>query len=200
MLSLVIGSLLILTGLSFAQAIVVIVIGNAASYLLLGFMSLAGPQTGTSQLTVSRAPFGYNWNRFNAFFNWLVLLGYEVADLAIVVLAFVAVFGKAGVADSTGLKIFIILLTAAIQLPLPLYGYALVSKMMRPLSVLLGAFFVVMACLLPSRVHPNALNLSASSYGNRQHDQGERSPRFRALVRVGGPGGVTGAALGLARV
>ena len=46
----------------------------------------------------------------------------------------------------------------------------------------------------------NTLNLSVSSYGNRQHDQGERSPRFRALVRVGGPGGVTGAALGLARV
>jgi len=49
-------------------------------------------------------------------------------------------------------------------------------------------------------VAPNALNLSFSSYGNRQHDQGERSPRVRALVRVGGPGGVTGAALGLARV
>ena len=47
---------------------------------------------------------------------------------------------------------------------------------------------------------PNGLNLSFSSYGNRQHDQGERSPRFRALVRVGGPGGITGAALGLARV
>ena len=47
---------------------------------------------------------------------------------------------------------------------------------------------------------PNALNLSVPWYGNREHDQGERSSRFRALVRVGGFCLVAGAALGLARV
>ena len=45
----------------------------------------------------------------------------------------------------------------------------------------------------------NALNLSAALYRHRQHDQGERCPRFRAPVRIGGLGGVAGAALGLAR-
>ena len=43
--------------LSFAQAVVVILIGNTF-YLLTGLASLQGPQAGTTTFAISRAPFG----------------------------------------------------------------------------------------------------------------------------------------------
>jgi len=51
----------IVFGLSFAQAIVVIVIGNVF-YLLTGLASLQGPQAGSTAFAISRAPFGPNGN------------------------------------------------------------------------------------------------------------------------------------------
>ena len=52
----------IVFGLSFAQAVVIIIIGNAF-YLLTGLASLQGPKAGTTTFAISRAPFGPNGNR-----------------------------------------------------------------------------------------------------------------------------------------
>lgn len=159
------GSLVVLTGLSFLQSVVVIVAGSVAGYAVLGLVSLAGPTAGTSQLTISRAPFGLNWNRFNALCNWLLVVGYEILDLSIIVLAAVALFAKAGINDSTGLKVGLILAAVAIQLPLPLLGHATVLKVMKPLAVLLGVFFIVMAVLLAGKMHPGHLHQHAGVGG-----------------------------------
>lgn len=157
------GSLLVAVfGLSITQAILVSVLGTFGGYTLLAAGSLAGPQAGTSQLVVSRAAFGYNWNRVNALCNWLLVVGYEVADLAIIVLAAEAIFNKAGVGSSTGLKIALIIVAVAIQLPLPLYGHATVVKVMRPLAILLAVFFVVMTILAAEKIHLPAHQASAS--------------------------------------
>jgi len=67
------GALAVLIfGLSFAQALVVIAIGNVC-YLLTGLASLQGPRAGTATFAISRAPFGPNGNRVPSFFNWITL-------------------------------------------------------------------------------------------------------------------------------
>ena len=152
------GSLLIVIGLSFWQAVWVILIASFAGYLLLGLASLIGPNAGTSSLITARAPFGINFNRFNAFSNWALVVCYEVADLAVIVFAFVALAGKAGIPDNTVTKVIVILIAVAIQLPMPLFGHATVMKMMRVLVGLLLAFAVVMAILLAGKMHPSALH------------------------------------------
>jgi NCS1 family nucleobase:cation symporter-1 len=159
------GAIVVFIGLSFAQAVVIIVVGGFAGWLLLGLGSLIGPNAGTGSLAAGRAAFGINGNRFNAFSNWVLVIGYEVADLAVIVLAGIALFNHAGIDTSTILKVVVILLAVAIQLPLPLYGHATVVKAMRFLSVGLIAWFCVMAALLVSKVHPSALHQHAGMAG-----------------------------------
>jgi nucleobase:cation symporter-1, NCS1 family len=156
------GSLLIAIGLSFAQAVVVILIASFGGYMLLGVASQIGPNAGTSSLASARAPFGINFNRFNAFSNWALVVCYEVADLAVIVLAFVALAGKAGIPDNTVTKVVVILVAVAIQLPMPLFGHATIIKMMRVLVGLLLAFAVIMAILLAGKMHPSALHQHGS--------------------------------------
>ena len=156
------GSLLIVIGLSFAQAAAVIVIASFVGYMLTGLASLIGPNAGTSSLAAARAPFGINFNRFNAFSNWALVVCYEVADLVVIVLAFIALAGKAGIHPTTVTKVIIILIAVAIQLPMPLFGHATIMKMMRWLVGLLLLFAVIMAILLAGKMHPSQLHQHGS--------------------------------------
>ncbi len=115
------GALIISFGLSFWQAALVIVFGNL-SYLVAGVGSLQGPAAGTSVFAISRAPFGPRGAKLVAVFNWMTQVGYETEGLALVVLAALALFAKAGVGGSTGLKIALIVTAATAQLVLPLFG------------------------------------------------------------------------------
>src|ERR1700728_2791261 len=64
------GTLIMTFGLTVAQAIAAILVGNLF-YTLLGWASLQGPKTGTTAFMVSRAPFGANGNRLVALLNLL---------------------------------------------------------------------------------------------------------------------------------
>ncbi len=156
------GAIVIAIGVSFLQAVFIITLGTFAGYLLLGISSLIGPNAGTSALATARAPFGINFNRFNAFSNWALVVCYEVADLVVIVLAFVALAGKMGIHDTTATKIVVILIAVAIQLPLPLFGHATVMRMMRVLVGLLLLFAVIMAILLAGKMHPSQLQQHGS--------------------------------------
>ncbi len=92
---LIYGCLAVLVfGLSFAQAVLVILLGNL-SYLLTGLASLQGPQAGTTTFTISRAPFGPNGNRLPSFFNWVTQVGFEIEGIALIVFAAIALTVRA---------------------------------------------------------------------------------------------------------
>ena len=67
----------IVFGLSFAQAVLIIIVGNLF-YVLTGLASLQGPQAGTTAFAISRAPFGPNGNRMPSLFNWVTQVGFEI--------------------------------------------------------------------------------------------------------------------------
>jgi NCS1 family nucleobase:cation symporter-1 len=146
------GALIMSFGLRFWQAAVVIIVGNL-SYLVAGLGSLQGPKAGTAAFTINRAPFGPNGAKFIAVFNWMTQVGYEVEGLALIVLAALALFGKAGVSSSTGLKIALIAAAALVQMIMPLFGH---RAMLRTLRALLAPFivlFVVLTILSINKVH-----------------------------------------------
>ena len=78
------GAILMTFGFTFAQAVVLIVLGNL-SFLLLGLCSLQGPDAGTTVFAISRAPYGTNGSRLIAFFNWLTQIGFETEGLILIV-------------------------------------------------------------------------------------------------------------------
>jgi purine-cytosine permease-like protein len=172
------GALIISFGLSFWQAALVIVIGNL-SYLVAGVGSLQGPAAGTSVFAISRAPFGPRGAKSVSVFNWMTQVGYETEGLALVVLAGLALFAKAGVGGSTGLKIALIAAAAAVQLVLPLFGHRAMLRVLRMLVPPFVVLFILLAIFALPKAHLGAgsganwetmmgalaLILSAGGYG-----------------------------------
>ena len=140
-----------LFGLSFTQAVVVVVLGNL-TYVLTGLASLQGPVAGTTTFGVSRAPFGLNGNRLPSFFNWLTQVGFEVEGLSLVVIAGVALAAHGGVRSGNALRIGLIVGAVAVQAVLPLLGHAWILRVLRLLAVPFGVTFVVMAVLTEPKI------------------------------------------------
>ncbi|MFL5863789.1 MAG: purine-cytosine permease family protein [Solirubrobacteraceae bacterium] len=172
------GALIVSFGLTFWQAALVIVIGNL-SYIITGVGSLQGPQAGTSVFAISRAPFGPRGARLVSVCNWVTQVGYETEGLALVVLAGLVLATKAGVHPSTSLKVGLIVVAAAIQLVLPLFGHRAMLRVLRLLVPPFVVLFVLLAIFALPKAHLGAgsnasfatvtialaLILSAGGYG-----------------------------------
>jgi nucleobase:cation symporter-1, NCS1 family len=139
-------------GLSFAQAVLIILIGNVA-YVLTGLASLQGPEAGTTAFAISRAPFGPRGNKMPSFFNWVTQVGFEIEGIALIVFAAILMTTKAGFTAGTAAKIIFIIVAVAIQAVLPLLGHAAVLKVLRWLAIPFVILFAVMAGLTTSKVN-----------------------------------------------
>jgi nucleobase:cation symporter-1, NCS1 family len=139
-------------GLSFAQAVIIILIGNLF-YVLTGLASLQGPEAGTTAFAISRAPFGPRGNKLPSFFNWVTQVGFEIEGIALIVFAAILLTTKAGFTAGTGAKIIFIIVAVAIQAVLPWLGHAAVLKVLRWLAIPFIVLFAVMAALTTSKVN-----------------------------------------------
>lgn len=146
------GAFVVALGLSFTQAVVVILIGNILSYPLLGLASIQGPVTGTTTLTISRSSYGPRGGRILGLFGWITLVGFEAGGLILVVFAALALLAGAGVEIGAGLQIAVIVILAGIQLVLPLFGHAVMLKAQKYFAPLFALAFVVMAILVLPQV------------------------------------------------
>jgi nucleobase:cation symporter-1, NCS1 family len=150
------GAILMTFGFTFAQAVILIVVGNL-SYLLLGLCSLQGPEAGTTVFAVSRAGYGTNGSRLIAFFNWLTQIGFEAEGLILIVGAALVLGAKAGFSPGTPFKVGIILLAVVLQAVLPLLGHATMVKVLRLLILPFVALFVALAIVVGSHTHLDAV-------------------------------------------
>src|SRR5579875_2400202 len=108
------GLAVVVFGLSFAQAVIVILIGNLF-YVLTALASLQGPRAGTTTFAISRASFGPNGNRMPSFFNWVTQVGFEIEGIALIVLAAIALMAKIGFAAGIPAKVIFLILAVLIQ-------------------------------------------------------------------------------------
>ena len=152
--------IVVIFGLSFAQAVPVILIGNLF-YFLTGLASLQGPLAGTTAFGVSRAPFGPQGNKVPSLFNWITQVGFEIEGIALIVLAAVALLAKGGISAGDGVKALLIIVAVAIQAMLPFIGHAAMLKVLRWLSLPFVALFCVMTGLTVHKVHLNELTHGA---------------------------------------
>jgi nucleobase:cation symporter-1, NCS1 family len=143
----------VLFGLSFTQAVAMIVVGNLF-YVLTGLSSLQGPSAGTTAFGVSRASFGPNGNRVPSLFNWVTQVGFEIEGIAFIVFAAIALAGEAGMKSvPTGLKVAFLILAVAIQAVLPTLGHAAVLKVLRWLALPFVVLFAIMTGFVVNRYH-----------------------------------------------
>lgn len=153
---------IVVFGLSFAQAVVVILAGNT-SYLLTGLASLQGPKAGTTTFGISRAVFGPKGNRVPSLFNWLTQVGFEIEGVALIVFAAIALAGQAGLHTvPTWLKVEFLVGAIAVQAVLPVLGHAAVLRVLKYLALPFAALFVIMAVFVGSKFHDTT---HAASWG-----------------------------------
>jgi purine-cytosine permease-like protein len=137
------GAILMTFGLTFAQVLFVIVLGNL-SYFLLGLCSLQGPNTGTAVFAINRAPFGPNGSRPISVFNWFTQIGFEVEGLILIVGAGIVLMSKAGYLPGSPAKVVLVIVAVLIQGILPFLGHAAIVKTLRWLIVPFIVLFAVM--------------------------------------------------------
>jgi purine-cytosine permease-like protein len=153
------GAILMTFGLTFAQVVIVIVLGNL-SFFLLGLCSLQGPNAGTTAMAINRAPFGPNGSRPISFFNWITQIGFEVEGLILIVGAGLVLMIKAGFLPGDPAKVVLVIVAVLIQGILPFFGHAAIVKTLRLLIV---PFLILFAVLLGFSVsHANVHVVKAS--------------------------------------
>ncbi len=143
-------------GLSFAQALLIIVLGNVA-YVLTGLASVQGPKAGTTTFAISRAAFGPKGNKLPSFFNWITQVGFEIEGIAFIVFAAIVLMAKAGFTAGTAAKIVFVIVAVAIQAVLPTLGHAAVLKVLRWLAIPFIVLFAVMAGLTAAKANLHAV-------------------------------------------
>lgn len=146
------GAFVIYIGLSFLQAVAVILAGSL-TFLLVGAYSVQGPRAGTSTFVISRAAFGPNGGRGISAFNWITVVGYEIITASITVLAALALLKHWGVQGSTGLKVAVVVGVTVVQGTMPFLGHAAITKFLRVLLVPFAALFVILAVLVAGKIH-----------------------------------------------
>ncbi|WP_020112872.1 purine-cytosine permease family protein [Rhodococcus sp. 114MFTsu3.1] len=143
----VFGTLLVLLGLNFWQAVAAILIGNA-TWIITGMCSLPGPAAGTTTFAASRAPFGRNGNRPIALCNWIMQIGYESLDLVLMFLATSVLLGQVGIELGATLEVVVILVLAVTQSILPVFGLSVIMKAIRILLIPFTVLFAILIVLV----------------------------------------------------
>jgi NCS1 family nucleobase:cation symporter-1 len=153
------GAVIVSIGVSFIQAVVLILIGSVG-YIAVGYASLQGPSAGTSTWAIARAPFGPRGGRLNGVISWVYIVGYEIEGVALISLVLLALGSKAGLAETTGLKVGAVILACALQVVMPLFGHATMVRVAKTIAYPLMAIFVVLAAFIAPKV-----NLGSISHG-----------------------------------
>jgi nucleobase:cation symporter-1, NCS1 family len=156
---------IVVFGLSFTQAVIVIVAGNV-SYLLTGLASLQGPQAGTTCFGISRAPFGPKGNRVPSLFNWVTQVGFEIVGVALIVFAAISLAGEAGLRTVPDwLKAVFLVAAVAVQAVLPLLGHAAVLRVLKYLALPFVVLFSIMAVLVGLKFDGSSLTRGGANWG-----------------------------------
>jgi NCS1 nucleoside transporter family len=137
-------------GLSFWQAVLAIVLGNALGALAHGVLSARGPGYGVPQMVLSRAAFGYWGNVLPA--------GLMSITAGIGWFAVNSVSGAFALNALTGLpKLVCLAIIVVVQIAVAFFGHNLVQAFERYAFVFLGIVFVIASVLILIKTHPGAV-------------------------------------------
>src|ERR1700677_2384597 len=123
------GSFALGFGISFWQALAAGGIGIVFSFLLCGFIAVAGKRGSAPTMVLSRAAYGVRGNRLPSAISWLLTVGWETALTVIAVLATSTVFTRLGWSGGAAVKIVAMLVVAALIIAGGVMGFTLIMRM-----------------------------------------------------------------------
>jgi purine-cytosine permease-like protein len=129
------GSFVLGFGISFWQATVAGLIGIVFSFLLCGFIAVAGKRGSAPTMVLSRAAFGVRGNRFVSVISWLLTVGWETVLSVLATLATATVFDRLGWGGGTMTKIVALIVIAALVVACGVMGFDLIMRMQTVITI-----------------------------------------------------------------
>ncbi|MFJ8357316.1 purine-cytosine permease family protein [Streptomyces sp. NPDC093984] len=140
-------------GISFWQALAAGAIGIVFSFLLCGFIAVAGKRGSAPTMVLSRAAYGVRGNRLPSVVSWLLTVGWETVLTALATLATATVFGRLGWGGGTGTKVAALVLVGALTVVGGVMGFDLIMRLQTVITVVTGVLTVVYIALVADHIH-----------------------------------------------
>ncbi len=147
------GSFTLGFGISFWQALVAGVVGILFSFLLCGFIAIAGKRGSAPTMLLSRAAFGVRGNRLPSAISWLLTVGWETVLTALATLATATVFDRLGWGGGTVTKVVALVVVAALTVAAGVLGFDAIMKLQTWITWITGVLTVVYVVLVAGDVH-----------------------------------------------
>ncbi|MFD5586948.1 purine-cytosine permease family protein [Streptomyces sp. NPDC127063] len=139
--------------ISFWQALAAGAAGIVFSFLLCGFVAVAGKRGSAPTMVLGRAAYGVRGNRMPSVVSWLLTVGWETVLVALASMATATVFGRLGWGGGTGTKVAALVLVGALTVAGGVLGFDLIMRLQTVITVVTGVLTVVYVGLVADHVH-----------------------------------------------
>jgi purine-cytosine permease-like protein len=147
------GSFVLGFGISFWQAVIVGLIGIVVSFLLCGFIAVAGKRGSAPTMVLGRAAFGVRGNKLPSVISWLLTVGWETVLIILATLATATVFTRLGVGGGKGTEIVALIVVAALTVGGGVMGFDLIMRMQSVITIVTAVLTVVFIGLVADKIH-----------------------------------------------
>src|SRR5205809_1664049 len=152
------GSFLLGFGVSFGQASVAGLIGTILSFLLVGFVSLAGKRGSAPTMVLSRAAYGVHGGWIPAALSYILLVGWETVLVSLATLATATVFDRLGWGGGDATKIIAFILIAGVVVFSGVFGFNVIMRVQTILTIALAVLTVGYVLLTVGHINLGAVN------------------------------------------
>jgi purine-cytosine permease-like protein len=127
------------------------------SFLLCGFISLAGKRGSAPTMVLSRAMFGIDGNRLPSILSWLLTVGWETVLTSLAVLATATVFTQLGWEGGIATKVVALIVVAALIVAGGVIGFNLIMRMQQIITIVTGVLTVIYIILVLGHIDLGAV-------------------------------------------
>ncbi|NGP61194.1 allantoin permease [Paenibacillus thiaminolyticus] len=163
-LGVVYGAMIVGFQLSFLQSLLAAAVG-ALSFALVGYLSLAGRDGGTTTFVLSRAAFGFKGNYIPTFMGWINLVGWLAVGVVTGTLTLLALFSVFGIGSNAFLTLISLLIFAALIIGSSMFGQEALVKIQTFFTYVFGGLtLLVLLILIPKTNWPELMNMSNGNW------------------------------------
>ena len=147
------GAFVLGFGVSFWQAVAVGVVGIVVSFLLCGFIAVAGKRGSAPTMVLGRAAFGVRGNKLPTAISWLLTVGWETVLVILATLATATVFQRLGWGGGTGTKVIALIVVVALTIFGGVMGFDLIMRMQTVITIVTGVLTITFIALVADKIH-----------------------------------------------
>src|SRR6516165_8994479 len=147
------GAFVLGFGISFWQAVAVGVVGIIVSFLLCGFIAVAGKRGSAPTMVLGRAAFGVNGNKLPSAISWLLTVGWETILVILATLATATVFERLGWGGGNVVKVIALIVVVALTIFGGVMGFDLIMRMQSVITIVTAVLTVGFMILVADHIH-----------------------------------------------